>query len=270
MDALAQIDAWGAEHAAAALVRPGREPVLRGETEHVFHWASITKVLTAYALLVALEEGVVDLDDPAGPPGSTIRHLAAHASGLPFERGLPPIAQPGQRRIYSNPGFEALAEAVAAGAGMPFRDYLRAAVCDPLGLAGDLRGSPAADYSGPLADLVAFARELLEPRLIARETLAEATAVVFPGLSGVLPGFGRWEPNDWGLGFELKDAKRPHWTGEGNSPRTFGHFGGSGTFLWVDPELEAALGVLTDREFEDWALEAWPRLSDAVIAELSR
>ena len=61
----------------------------------------------------------------------------------------------------------------------------------------------------------------------------------FPGLVGVLPGFGRMDPNDWGLGFELRDAKSPHWTGARNSPRTFGHFGGSGTFLWVDPERAA-------------------------------
>jgi CubicO group peptidase (beta-lactamase class C family) len=269
VEALARIDDWGAAHAAAVLVHAGGETRRHGDAEHVFRWASITKLLTAYALLVALEEGAVDLDDPAGPPGSTIRHLAAHASGLSFEGEGPPIARPAQRRIYSNPGYEALAEAIGAAAGMPFPDYLRAAVCAPLGLTGDLRGSPAADYFGPLADLVAFAGELLRPSLIARETLAEATSVHFPGLGGVLPGFGRWEPNDWGLGFELKDEKRPHWTGSGNSPGTFGHFGGSGTFLWVDPQLDAALGCLTDREFDDWALEEWPRLSDAVIAELS-
>lgn len=268
MLSLAQIDGWPAEHAAAALVRRDGEPVRQGRLEHVFRWASVTKLLTAYALLVALEEGTVDLDDAAGPPGSTVRHLASHASGLPFEDGEP-IARPGQRRIYSNPGYEALAEAVAAAAGMPFAEYLRAAVCEPLGLEGELRGSPASEYFGPLDDLVAFASELLAPRLVAGETLAEATSVVFPGLAGVLPGFGRWDPNDWGLGFELKDAKQPHWTGHRNSPGTFGHFGGSGTFLWVDPELGAALGVLTDREFGDWALEAWPRLSDAVVAELA-
>jgi CubicO group peptidase (beta-lactamase class C family) len=267
VEALARIDGWGADHAAAALVRAGEQAIRHGDAEHVFAWASITKLLTAYALLVALEEGIVDLDDPAGPPGSTIRHLAAHASGLPFHDG-PPIARPGQRRIYSNPGYEALAEVVGAAAGMPFRDYLRAAVCAPLGLAGELRGSPAAGYLGSLTDLVAFARELLRPRLIASETLAEATSVHFPGLGGVLPGFGRWDPNDWGLGFELKDEKQPHWTGSRNSPSTFGHFGGSGTFLWVDSKLDAALGCLTDREFDDWALEEWPRLSDAVIAEL--
>ncbi|MEX2211677.1 MAG: serine hydrolase domain-containing protein [Gaiellaceae bacterium] len=266
MATLAAIDHWGADHAAAALVRDEVETY--GDDAHVFRWASVTKLLTAYALLVALEEGAVDLDDPAGPPGSTVRHLAAHASGLPFEGDGPPIARPGQRRIYSNPGFEALAAAVASAAGIPFADYLRAAVIEPLGLAGGLRGSAASEYHGPLADLVAFARELLAPRLVAGETLAEATSVVFPGLSGVLPGFGRWDPNDWGLGFELKDAKQPHWTGSRNSPRTFGHFGGSGTFLWIDPELGAALGVLTDREFDEWALEEWPRLSDAAIAEL--
>jgi CubicO group peptidase (beta-lactamase class C family) len=65
----------------------------------------------------------------------------------------------------------------------------------------------------------------------------------------------------------LKDEKPGHWSGSKPSPRTFGHFGGSGTFLWVDPEGELALGVLTDLDFGDWAKEAWPRLSDAVSAE---
>jgi len=269
VDALAGIDTWGAEHAAAAVVRPAGAVEHHGDAAHEFRWASITKLLTAYALLVALEEGIVDLDDQAGPPGSTIRHLAAHASGLPFEDGGAPIARPGQRRIYSNPGYEALAEVLSAAAGMTFDEYLRAAVCGPLALSGELRGSAAADYFGPLSDAVAFAGELLRPRLVAPETLAEATSVHFPGLSGVLPGFGRWDPNDWGLGFELKDSKQPHWTGSRNSPRTFGHFGGSGTFLWVDPDLDAALTCLTDREFDDWALEAWPLLADAAIAELS-
>lgn len=270
MEALGQIDDWGAEHAAAAVVTKAGVVAERGDSGHVFSWASVTKLLTAYALLVALEEGALDLDDPAGPPGSTVRHLAAHASGLPFESGGAPIAEPGRRRIYSNSGYEALADAVASAAGMPFHEYLHEAVLAPLRLQGELRGSPAGDYEGPLGDLTAFAGELIEPRLIAAETLEEARTVIFPGLAGVLPGFGRWDPNDWGLGFELKDAKSPHWTGDRNSPGTFGHFGGSGTFLWADPERQAALCVLTDRAFDDWALEAWPRLSDAVLAELTR
>ena len=270
MDALRQIETWGAEHAAAVVVAPGGTVASAGDPEHVFRWASITKLLTAYALLVAVEEGTIDLDDAAGPEGSTVRHLAAHASGLPFDAGGPPIAPPGRRRIYSNAGYEALAEVVGAAAGMSFDVYLRDAVLEPLGLRGSLRGSAAADFHGPLADLAAFAHEVLRPTLLADETVREATSVQFPGLAGVLPDVGRMEPNDWGIGFELKDGKTPHWTGPRNSPATFGHFGGSGTFLWFDPQRELALGCLTDREFGPWALEAWPTFSDNVLAAVER
>jgi CubicO group peptidase (beta-lactamase class C family) len=110
----------------------------------------------------------------------------------------------------------------------------------------------------------------LSPTVIAPETLAEATSVQFPGLGGVIPGMGRFEPNDWGLGFELRDEKPRHWSGTRVSPRTFGHWGGAGTFLWVDPEAELALGMLSDLEFGAWAKEAWPRLSDAVHEEAMR
>jgi CubicO group peptidase (beta-lactamase class C family) len=72
-------------------------------------------------------------------------------------------------------------------------------------------------------------------------------------------------PNDWGLGFELRDRKSPHWTGTRNSPATFGHFGAAGTFLWVDPDAGLACAVLTDEPFGPWAVEAWPALGDAVL-----
>jgi CubicO group peptidase (beta-lactamase class C family) len=249
-----------------AVVRDGHLIEHFGERDRTFRWASVTKLVTALAALVAAEEGTVDLDEPAGPAGSTVRHLLAHASGLPFERGGP-TGRPGVRRVYSNVGFETLAEHVAAKAEMPFGDYLRAAVIQPLGLRSELRGSPASELHGSLDDLVTLACELQAPRLVARETLDEATTVQFPGLPGVLPDFGRFDPNDWGLGFELRDAKAPHWTGSSNSPGTFGHFGGSGTFLWVDPDRGIALACLTDLDFGDWAKEAWPRLADDVLAE---
>jgi CubicO group peptidase (beta-lactamase class C family) len=266
VEALQQIDDWQAPAAAAGVVRDGELVATRGSRDTPLRWASVTKLVTALAALVAAEEGTIDLDEPAGPEGSTVRHLLAHASGLPFEPGAP-AGRPGQRRVYSNVGFETLAEHVASRAEMPFADYLQAGVLDPLGMKAELRGSPAADLHGPLDDLVILARELQRPSLVAPETLTEATTVQFPGLAGVLPDFGRMDPNDWGLGFELRNAKDPHWTGRQNSPGTFGHFGGSGTFLWVDPASGLALGVLTDREFGEWAKDAWPRLSDAVLAE---
>ena len=261
---LRQIDDWPAPFAAAGVLRGGEVVATHGARDEVLRWASVTKLVTALAALVAAEEGVIDLDEAAGPEGSTVRHLLAHASGLPFEPGAP-TGRPGQRRVYSNVGFETLAEHIAERADMPFADYLGAGVLQPLGMHAELRGSPAADLHGSLDDLVILARELQQPTLVAPETLAEATTVQFPGLAGVLPDFGRFDPNDWGLGFELRDEKSPHWTGTRNSPRTFGHFGGSGTFLWVDPDAGFALGVLANLDFGEWAKEAWPRLSDAVL-----
>jgi CubicO group peptidase (beta-lactamase class C family) len=264
VEALRAIDEWGARTAAAGVTRADGEVGAHGPRDTELRWASVTKLLTGLAALVASEEGTVDLDEPAGPPGSTLRHLLSHASGLPPDEG-PLLMAPARRRIYSNYGIELAADRVGERAGMPFADYLRRAVVEPLGLTGSLQGSPAWGYRGPLGDLLALGRELLAPTLVAPETLDEATSVQFPGLDGVLPGFGRMEPNDWGLTFELRDAKSPHWTGARNSPGTFGHFGAAGTFLWVDPAAGSALGVLTDREFGDWAIEAWPRLSDAVL-----
>jgi CubicO group peptidase (beta-lactamase class C family) len=265
VEALAQVEAWPAQTVAVGVLRGGREVAARGPREHVFRWTSVTKLATALATLVAAEEGIVDLDEPAGPEGSTVRHLLAHAAGLPFE-GRTPIGKPGQRRSYSNSGFEVLAEFVGAAAEMPFAEYLRSAVLGPLELGAELRGTPAAGLDGTLEGLLRLAAELQRPRLIAPETLAEATSVQFPGLVGVLPDIGRMEPNDWGLGFELRDQKQPHWTGSRNSARTFGHYGRSGTFLWVDPEADVALACLTDLDFGPWALEAWPRLADAVLS----
>jgi CubicO group peptidase (beta-lactamase class C family) len=267
VESLRAIDGWNAGVAAAGVVRAGGVVATHGPRDVALPWASVTKLLTGLAILVALEEGTADLDEAAGPRGATLRHLLAHASGLPVD-GEQPIAEPGRRRIYSNTGIELAARLVEQRAEMPFADYFEQAVVRPLGLVGRLAGSPAHGYRGPLDDVVAVGSELLRPTLVAAETLAEATTVQFPGLSGVLPGLGRMEPNDWGLAFELRDAKSPHWTGTRNSGHTFGHFGASGTFLWVDPDAGVACAVLTGRPFGDWAKTAWPVFSDSVLAEV--
>jgi CubicO group peptidase (beta-lactamase class C family) len=267
--ALATIDGWGATHAAAAVVDPHGIVASHGDAERVVRWASPTKLVTGLAVLRAIDDGRLDLDAPAGPPGATIRHLLAHASGLPFE-GAQVLARPGTRRIYSNPGFDTLGAIVADHDGVAVADALRRRVLDPLGMtATTLVERPSQGLHGPLRDLAALARELLRPTLIAKSTFELAIRVAFPGLPGVLPGVGRFDPLDWGLGFELRDGKVPHWTGTRNSPATFGHFGGAGTFIWVDPAIDHALVCLTDREYGPWALDAWPIFSDAVIEALS-
>jgi CubicO group peptidase (beta-lactamase class C family) len=237
-----------------------------GPVDQPFAWASVTKLLTALAALDGVQRGLLDLDEPAGPPGSTIRHLLAHASGLAFDSDAI-LVRPGRRRVYSNRGIEIVAEILAARSGQPFERLLADEICLPLGLAGTrLEGSPAWGAVGPLSDLMNLAVELASPSLIDEDLLAQATRTVFPGLPGVLPGFGRQENCDWGLGFEIRDRKAPHWTGSNNSPRTFGHFGRSGSFLWVDPDAGLACVSLADRDFDDWAKQAWPKLSDDLLA----
>jgi CubicO group peptidase (beta-lactamase class C family) len=261
----ADAGADGPRRAAVGVVAADGTTLAAGDTTAVLPWASVSKLVTTLAVLVAVEEESVRLDDPAGPPGSTLRHLLAHASGLPFD-DTSPVAPPGTRRIYSNTGIEAAAAHVAVATAFSFTDYVHEAVFAPLAMTSTtMPGSPAASASGSCDDLVRLAAELRAPTLVSPATLAEATAVQFPGLRGVVPGFGRFDPCDWGVGFELRDAKVRHWTGGRNSPPTFGHFGQSGAFVWVDPDAAAACAFVGDAAFGPWAAACWPALSDAAL-----
>ena len=266
--ALARIDGWPRPRAAAVLV--GGEIVDdRGDVDADLPWASITKLATALAALVAVASGDLGLDDRAGPPGATVRHLLAHASGLAFDTA-DVRAPPGARRIYSNSGYEVLAATVAAAVSLPFDAWLGTSVLGPLGMTRTrLTGSPAAGLVGPLADMVGLAVELQRPSLLPPGVATVMREVAFPGLAGLLPGLGHQATNDWGLGPEVRDAKSPHWTGAHNDPSTYGHFGASGAFVWVDPVAGVACACATGQAFGPWAKAEWPALSDAVLAEWS-
>lgn len=266
MKPLQHLDQWPTEAAAAGWITTDGDAHRSSQSDRSFPLASVTKPLFAYALLVAVEEGTLALDQPSGPDGATVEHLLAHASGLgetPDQR----LFGVGERRIYSNGGFEVLGDELARAADMPTAQYLHEAVVEPLGLRSTvLTGSPAHGATSSVDDLLTLAAEWLRPTLVAPTTLADATRPHFEALTGVLPGFGSHSPNPWGLGFEIRGHKSPHWTGTANSPETFGHFGRAGTFVWVDPVAGVACAALTNHEFGPWAAEAWPRLSDAVLA----
>jgi len=270
MKALHLTAGWPVPTVAAAVMLPDGSVQSVGDIDHPFRLASIAKMLVGWTMLVAAEEGTITLDDAAGQPGCTMRHLLAHAGGYAFD-GPDPIAKPGLRRIYSNTGIELAATALAEAAGMPYADYQREAVLEPLGMAAtELRGSPAHGVRSTVRDLLAFVAELRAPRLLAPQTATAFSTVQFPGLAGLVPGVGRYGDCPWGLATEIRGDKQPHWTGLRNSPATYGHFGGAGTLLWVDPGAHIALIALTDRRFDDWsstALQAWPQLADAVLAE---
>lgn len=266
MSVLTQIDQWPSEHAVSVVVDGSGEIVdQHGDTQRVFQLASVTKLLSAYAFLVALEEEAIALDEPAGPEGSTVHHLLAHTAGYDFDSETIRFAV-GTRRGYSNTGFDKLAEHLEVQTGISLPQYAQEAVFAPLGMnSTQIAGSCAKDGRSTAADLAKFASELLKPTIIAKETLADATRVHFESLAGILPGYGRQNPNDWGLGFEIRSTKNPHWTGASHPADTFGHFGQSGTFLWVDPQHSLACVTLTDKKFGQWAVDAWAPFNEQVL-----
>ena len=270
MGALDQIASWEVPNASGAVVgADGAVLATHGDIDRPFRIASITKVVVGWTAMIAIEEGVIALDDPAGQPGCTLRHLLAHAGGYAFD-GAEPISEPGRRRIYSNTGIEVAAAAIERAAGITFATYLAEAVLQPLGMAAtELRGSPAHGMVSTVRDITLVLAELQRPTLISVAGAAECVTVQYPDLGGIVPGVGRFDPCPWGLGIEIRGDKTPHWTGTNNSPPTFGHFGGAGTMTWVDPVAGRGLVALADRPFDDWptALDAWRTMSDDVLAE---
>mgnify|MGYP000845739258 FL=1 len=252
-----------------------------GEVDEVLPFASVTKPIVAWSALVAADRGLLDLDAPAragtarvgpgagaapAPPGATVRHLLAHASGIAFDSDAV-LAPCGTRRIYSNRGIEILGERLQEATATPVERWVEATVLEPLGMSSVLvPASPAHSGEGSARDLAIFAGELAAPSLVSPGLAAQATSVAFPGLDGVLPGYGRQTPNDFGLGVEVRGTKHPHWTGSGNSPATFGHFGQSGSFIWVDPAARRQAVFLGARPFVEIHRARWPDLNDQILA----
>jgi len=268
------VDDWPAERVAVIAADNTSGSITEvGDPTEVFHLASITKVITALAVMVAVEEGTVDLEraldaDLGAPAGVTVRMLLAHAGGYPFESSLGTLSEPLTRRIYSNSGIEMVGEALATATAMSAVDYITDAVITPLTMTSTtLSGSVAHGATASASDVSRLLAELLEPTLVSRATIDEMTRIQYPDLAGIVPGVGRFDPCPWGLGVEIKGAKSPHWMGRATSARTFGHFGGAGTMAWADPESRRTLVALTDLPFDQWggtAVRHWATLSDLV------
>lgn len=263
--ALCEIDDWPGT-AAAAAVRSDGTMIQYGDIERVFELASVTKLVTAMALLVAHEEGTVALDQVEPHTGATVADVLAHAGGVAFDT-LDLLHRPRHKRIYSSTGYELLADLLAARAGMPFAEYLHLAVTQPLGMTTfSLDGSAGAGGRGSVTDLLRLTAAWRTPILVHDATLERARATHLPELDGVVPGFGHQSPNPWGLGPEKRGHKSPHWTAPSSSAETYGHFGRAGTMLWIDPEAAVTLVALCTEPFGPWATTAWPLLSETVLA----
>lgn len=255
---------WPAKQFGIAVLHDDEFATL-GDAQHVFHLASVTKLLTAWTVHIACEEASIHLDDYVGQAGCTVEHLLAHAGGYSFD-GDQPIASPASRRIYSNTGYELLSQHVEKNTGIGFATYMDEAICEPLGMSSTtLRGSAAKDGWSNIDDLILFMSELRRPRLISRDTYIRAVTPAYPELAGIVPGFGKSDPSLWGLGPEIKGLKDPHWTAPDGATSTYGHFGSAGTFVWIDPVANVAVALLSSTPFDDWGPEHWATFNQCVL-----
>ena len=110
-------------------------------------------------------------------------------------------------------------------------------------------------------DIATFAHILLSggSPILRRETLAR-----FARREASPPGTSR------ALGWDTPSS--PSQSGKYLSPSTFGHLGFTGTSLWIDPERQLSVTMLTNRTWPDCAnraiREIWPRFHDAVVEAL--
>lgn len=263
-----------------------------------FKWMSVTKFLVAIGFWVqkrGSNASAVPLDfwAPAGgflPDSVRVVDLLAHCAGLPFDApresasapaglgvkfGVAPLNQcsipPFTKRIYSNYSFEVATQIACEKLGMSWTDWIAAALLKPLGMNGTkLAESPAWGAVSPISDLARLAAAVLSPEQLGLTDaeVARNTAAVHPGLRGVLPGYGHQRDNLWAAGVELHGNKSPHYLPEDFPPDVIGHFGQSGSFIWVDRAAGAAGVFLGEKPFGLEHKEIWPSLN-AQIRQLA-
>lgn len=249
------------------VVKDGQPVGWTPDLQRTFPLASVTKLLSTWAYLVAVEAGKVSFSDEVGP--ASFAHLLAHASGLSMDS--PQLVAPaGVRRVYSNYGIELAGQHVEERVQMPLAQWIRTTVLEPLSmLRTKVEDSPAYSGVSTTGDLQKFLAEIMAPTLISPQLARLARTPQFPGLPGILPGYGRQVDNAWGYGFEIRDHKHPHWTSPQSGPETFGHFGQSGSFLWVDPTKNLGAAFLGEQRFGEVHRQVWPPLNTAIVAEFS-
>jgi CubicO group peptidase (beta-lactamase class C family) len=299
-----------------------------------FPVASITKVVTASALLHQIDLGKATLDIPARSilpewrvPGSErilLRHLLSHTSGLPPDlprdtlnyedrnsvetildafMQVEPRYPPGEKLVYSNLGYGIIGLVIERLSGKSFRETIWRTVLGPLWMNDSWFGAPPAGKDARIAlvagtdrpgtdldpyngaywrglghawggifstarDLAVLAQLYLDngKPLLQMESALAAIRNWTNGLPGGFGGRTAIPTGDWGLGWEIKGARAPHWSGGRTSHTTFCHMGASGVMLWADPMLDMVSVLLTNQAAADAnTYRRWAAFSDAVV-----
>ncbi|HWC00808.1 MAG TPA: serine hydrolase domain-containing protein [Bryobacteraceae bacterium] len=233
----------------------------------------------------------------------TIQHLVTHTSGLPdmlpenedlrrrhaplkdFVAGTcrtPLLFRPGAEVRYQSMGILLAAEIVERITATPLRVFLHRELFEPLGMRrtalglGDFRipetaqcqvtgnddwnwnspywrdlGAPWGGAHSTAPDVMRFLAAFLHPdgRMLKRETAAAMIANHTQPL-----------PVPWGLGWMIQPGK----FGKGCSPRTFGHYGSTGTVAWADPASGLSCVLLTTKPAEQSRAHLLGPVSDLV------
>ena len=205
VEALRQVDGWPCSHAAVAVVYPDGAVATHGDVDRPLRWASVTKLATAVAALVAVEEGIVDARRARRPARVDAAPPARPRLGAAVRRRTRRSRRPGRGGSTRTRGIEVAAEHVARGG----RDAVRRRTSRRV-WGFPLAGSPAHGVRLPLDDAARASRASCwrrrgsRPRRSPRRSPCSSRAS-----TASLPGFGRFDPNDWGLGPELRDGKQP-------------------------------------------------------------
>ena len=219
--------------------------------------------------------------------------------------GLPLQSAPGEELRYSNVGYGVIARFIERVSGVPFHEAMREDLLAPMGLADvvirpddphlsrlshtDDPASPGTDIESynsaywrdlgiPWAGLYATTSDVLrfacsfmpgQGRVISDDAASEMTTDQTGGVpGGVNSANVHWASGRWGLGWEVAGDKPRHWTGTLRSPRTWCHWGQTGTLVWVDPDRQLGLAVFGNRTVQTpWPLvpPRWSQLSDAIV-----
>ena len=116
---------------ALVVTQDGQVIARAGDVDAVHPLASVTKPLVVWSALVAVDRGLLALDDPASPglPGATIAHLMSHSSGVAFDSPAV-LAAPGTRRVYSNFGIEILGQRLQEATATPLEAWVETTVLE--------------------------------------------------------------------------------------------------------------------------------------------
>jgi CubicO group peptidase (beta-lactamase class C family) len=231
------------------------------------------------------------------------KEVQGRAAYLERIQAMDLVYPPGSRSEYSDLGIILLGAILEGAAGQPLEAFVRARVFGPLGMRDTLFRPPAglrpriaptefdpwrgrliqgevhdenafamggvAPHAGLFStagDLARFARMLLNGgSLDGRRTLSRQTVELFTRRAGI-PG------SDRALGWDTKSAEGSS-AGTLLSSRSFGHTGFTGTSIWIDPERQLFIILLTNRVHptreNNLIREARPAVADAVVRALT-